>query len=237
MLDSWDVDSDVEREKAKKEADAKAKAAAAAADAAAKKKSKTERIAEHKADRARRTVEDGSSDDEEETEAEKRARLKQAEKESDLRHAEDLIGDVGISATRKGTTAGTAVVVDASDPNNTVNLTKMPVFNPKTKADFENLRNTLSPVIAELDKRPHYTLFLQEFTKQLAKGLPSEQIKKVASALTTLSNEKMKEEKAADKAGKKSKAQKTKTSLVTNRANAIEVNSYEAETFGDDDFM
>jgi translation initiation factor 3 subunit J len=48
--------------------------------------------------------------------------------------------------------------------------------------------------------------------------------------LTALSNEKMKEEKSADKTGKKSKAQKTKTSLVTNRANAAEVATY------DDDF-
>jgi translation initiation factor 3 subunit J len=180
----------------------------------------------------RRAAEDDSSDGEE-SEAEKRARLRKTEKESDLRHAEDLFDDIGISATRKGTTAGTAVVINASDPSNTVDLTKMPLFNPTTKLQFETLRNTLTPVIAELHKKPHYTLFLQEFTKQLAKDLPSDQIKKVASSLTTLSNEKMKEEKSADKGGKKSKAQKTKASLVTNRANAVEVNNYGDEAFGE----
>jgi translation initiation factor 3 subunit J len=109
----------------------------------------------------------------------------------------------------------------------------MPLFNPTTKAEFETLRNNLAPMIGELGKKPHYALFLQEFTKELARNLPSEQIKKVTSTLNSLANEKMKEEKASDKGGKKSKAQKTKTSLVTNRSNAIEVNAYEEETFGE----
>jgi translation initiation factor 3 subunit J len=60
-------------------------------------------------------------------------------------------------------------------------------------------------------------LFLQEFVKQISKDLPSEQIKKIASGLTTLSNEKMKEEKAAEKGGKKTKAAKTKTALNASR--------------------
>jgi translation initiation factor 3 subunit J len=73
---------------------------------------------------------------------------------------------------------------------------------------------------------------LQEFTKQLAKDLPSDQIKKIASSLTALSNEKMKEEKAAEKGGKKSKAQKTKATLVASRnvSAVADTNAY------DDDF-
>jgi translation initiation factor 3 subunit J len=96
-----------------------------------------------------------------------------------------------------------------------------------TKPQFETLRTALVPIFSEMTKRPHYALFLQEFTKQVAKDLPSDQIKKIASTLTTLSNEKMKEEKAADKGGKKSKAQKTKSSLVASRPNTTDVNTYE----------
>ena len=59
-------------------------------------------------------------------------------------------------------------------------------------------------------------MFLQEFAKDLTRELPSEQIKKIASALTTLSNEKMREEKAAEKGGKKGKA-KGKAVLVASR--------------------
>ncbi|KAI5866829.1 translation initiation factor eIF3 subunit [Durotheca rogersii] len=236
VLDSWDAaeDSEVEREKAKKAAEAKAKAEA---EAAAKKKSKTQRIAEHQAERARREAEDEESE-EEESESQRRERLRQTEKESDMKHAEDLFGDAGISLNvgRKATTAGSAVAVDSRDPTKTVNLATLPLFNPQTKTQFENLRNTLVPIIGANHKKAHYSLFLQEFAKQLAKDLPSDQIKKISSTLTALGNEKMKEEKASDKGGKKTKAQKTKTQLVTNRANTADVATYEEE-FGDDDFM
>lgn len=236
VLDSWDAaeDSEVEREKAKKAAEAKAKADA---EAAAKKKSKAQRVAEHQAERARaRETEGLFSDDEEETAAERRERLRRTEKDADLAHAQDLFGEIGISNNRKGTTVGTAVVVDPNDPNNTVNIADLPLFNPTTKTQFTALRETLGPIITSSAKKAHYSLFLQEFTKQLAKELPSDQIKKIASSLTALSNEKMKEEKAAMSGGKKTKAAKTKVSVVTTRANTTDMDTYD-DAFGDDDFM
>ncbi|KAI1078285.1 translation initiation factor eIF3 subunit [Whalleya microplaca] len=238
VLESWDAaeDSEVEREKAKKAAEAKAKADA---EAAATKKSKAERIAQRKAERALRSIDNEDYSDEDETEAQRRERIKRTEQESDLKHAEDLFGDAGISLNvgRKATTAGAAVAVDSKDPNKTVNLVGMPLFNPQTKGQFEKLRNTMVPIIGANHKKAHYSLFLQEFSKQLAKDLPSDQIKKIASSLTALGNEKMKEEKAADKGGKKTKAQKTKTTLVTGRANAaVDVDTYN-DDFGEDDFM
>ncbi|KAI0429267.1 putative eukaryotic translation initiation factor 3 subunit EifCj [Xylaria sp. FL1042] len=237
VLESWDAaeDSEVEREKAKKAAEAKAKAEA---EAAANKKPRTQRIADRQAEKARRLAEEDESSDEEETPAERAQRLKRHEKESDLKHAEDLFGGAGLSLRtgRKATTAGSVVQV-GSDPNNTVDLAAMPLFNPSTKSQFEALRNTIVPVISNSSKKAHYALFLQEFTKQLAKDLPSDQIKKISSTLTALSNEKMKEEKAGDKGSKKTKAQKTKTQLVTNRPNTTDVGAYDDEAFGDDDFM
>lgn len=123
---------------------------------------------------------------------------------------------------------GAAVALDSKDPTSTVNLADLPLFKPQTKLQFEQLRTTLTPIITANSKKAHYALFLQEFAKQLAKDLPSDQIKKVASTLTALSNEKMKEEKAADKGGKKSKAAKTKTSLVASRANNADMGVYNA---------
>lgn len=136
---------------------------------------------------------------------------------SDLQHAAALFGNIGISNTRKVTTAANAVQLDSKDPASTVDLTSLPIFDPKTKLQFEKMRDTLVPVLLNNSKKAHYVIFLQEFTKQLAKDLPSDQIKKIASTLTALSNEKMKEEKAAEKGGKKSKAQKTKVALVASR--------------------
>ncbi|KAH9888194.1 translation initiation factor eIF3 subunit [Xylariomycetidae sp. FL2044] len=239
VLDSWDAaeDSEVEREKAKKAAEAKAKADAAAA---ASKKSKAQRVAEHKAERARRLAEDEDySSEDEETDSVRRQRMRRTEKESDLKHAEDLFGDAGISLSngRKATAAGSAIPIDPSDPNKTVDLSSLPLFHPQTKLQFENMRNVLTPIIANNYKKAHYTLFLQEFAKQLAKDLPSDQIKKISSSLTALGNEKMKEEKNADKGGKKTKAQKTKVAVVTNRANTTDLGAYDDAGFGDDDFM
>lgn len=236
VVDSWDAaeDSEVEREKAKKAAEAKAKADA---EAAANKKSKKERIAEHQAERARVAAESSEEEDEED-EAERRRRLRRTEKESDLAHAEDLFEGVGgVPNGRTSTTAGAAVIVDPADPTKTVNLNQLPLFNPQTKTQFTTLRTTLAPIVNANVKKGHYTLFLEEFAKDLARELPSDQIKKIASSLTRLSNEKMKEEKATDKGGKKTKAAKTKTSLNTTRANAAEVDTFDDDAFGDDDFM
>ncbi|PNY24459.1 Translation initiation factor eIF3 subunit [Tolypocladium capitatum] len=237
VLDSWDAaeDSEVEREKERKTTEAKAKAAA---EAAANKKSKAERVAEHQAERARRRAAgEQESSDEEETEAERRERLRRTEQEADLHHAADLFGEVGISNGRKAPTIGATVVVDSKDPTSIVNLASLPLFNPQTKKQFEQLRTTVAPIVAGNIKKAHYGLFLEEFVKDLAKEMSSDQMKKVASALTRLSNEKMKEEKAAEKGGKKSKAAKTKATLVASRPNTTDVTTYEDDAFGEDDFM
>lgn len=232
VLESWDAaeDSEVEREKAKAAAERKAKADA---EAALNKKTKKQRIEERQAEH-RRLAEEDSDEESSEDEAERRERLRRTEQESDLKHAEDLFGNLGVS-NRKVTTAANAVVVDAKDPATTVDLGALPLFDPKTKLQFEKLRDTLVPLVSGNSKKAHYIMFLQEFTKQIAKDLPSDQIKKIASSLTALSNEKLKEEKAADKGGKKSKAQKTKATLVASRnaATAVDVNAY--DDYGDDD--
>jgi len=235
VLDSWDAaeDSEVEREKAKVAAEKKAKADA---EAAANKKSKAQRIAEKSAVNKARLAQD-SDDESSEDEAEKRERLRRTEQESDLKHAEDLFGAVGISNTRKATTKASAVVVDSKDPSAIIDLTSVPLFDPKTKTQFETLRETLIPLIGKNSTKAHYSIFLQEFTKQLAKDLPSDQIKKIASTLTALSNERMKEEKLAEKGGKKSKAQKTKVTLAAGRNVATAADTSVYDDFGDDDFM
>ena len=223
VLESWDAaeDSDVEREKAKKAAEIKAKADA---EAAANKKSKAQRIEEKRvANMRRKNAEESDSSSEEEDEATRRARLRQTEQEADLKHAEDMFGNIGINKNRSDTKG--VVVVDSSDPTSAIDLSSLPLFNPTTKDQFLKLRETLTPILAANSKKAHYTLFMQEFTKQIVKDLPSDQIKKIASGLTTLSNEKMKEEKAAEKGGKKSKAAKSKATLVANRDT-----SYKADT-------
>lgn len=235
VLDAWDEaeDSEVEREKAKIAAEKKAKEEA---EAAANKKSKSQRIAEKQAANAARLAA-GDDEESEEDEADRRERLRRTEQDADLKHAEDLFGSVGISNNRKAMTKANTVVINSADPTQTVDLTALPLFDPRTKAQFELLRDTLIPVVGKNSSKAHYVLFLQEFTKQLSKDLPSNEIKKIASTLTALSNERMKEEKAASNP-KKSKAQKTKVALVASRnvASTADTSTYD-DDFGDDDFM
>jgi translation initiation factor 3 subunit J len=232
VVDSWDAaeDSEVEREKARKAAEAKANAEA---EAKANQKPKAQRIADHQADRARARTEAEAESSDEETDAQKRERLRRTEKESDLRHAQDMFDDIGVGGGRKGTTTGTAVLVDPKDPTSTMNLSALPLLNPNTKTQFEHMREVLVPILMNNSKKPHYAMFLQEFAKQLAKDLPSDQIKKIASTLTALGNEKMKEEKAAQGGGRKSKAAKTKSTLAgVSRGAVADVSSYD-DVFGE----
>lgn len=172
--------------------------------------------------------EEDESSSEEEDEKTKRERLRRTEQEADLKHAEDLFGNLGVNKNR--TASKTVVATDSNDPSSTIDIASLPLFNPKTKEGFVKLRETLVPILANNSKHAQYTLFMQEFTKQIVSNLPSEQIKKIASGLTALSNEKMKEEKAAEKGGKKTKAAKGKASLVANRDT-----SYKADTTAYDD--
>ena len=234
MLDSWDAaeDSEVEREKAKKAAEAEAKAKAAAA---ANKKTKAQRIEEHREQR-RKEAEDSDEFDADETEAERRERLRRTEKDSDLQHAADLIGDIDLNRNRGAPKA--VVISDSSDPTKSIDLSSMPLFKPTTKDQFTRLSETLLPLLTPHSKKPQYTLWAQDFTRRLVKELPSAEIKKIASALTTASNEKMREERAADKGNKKSKAAKTKVSLVAQRENQIDNTAYDGgDGLDDDDFM
>ncbi|EFX00538.1 eukaryotic translation initiation factor 3 subunit [Grosmannia clavigera kw1407] len=245
VLDSWDADdSEVEREKAAVAAKAKAEAEAAKAAAAAAKKSKGLRIAEKQAQRQAELAA-LAEPRENETETERRERMRRHEQEADLQHAADLFGDAGLSA---GTGSGvrksaavlkaSAVAVDKADPSKTVDLAALPLLNPITKAQFDALCSTLAPLIAANAKKPHYSLFVQDLVKELCRGLPSDQIKKAASTLTVLSNDKLREEKAAEKGGKKSKAAKTKTSLAVGRPNTVDTGAYDDDGgYGDDDFM
>lgn len=234
VLESWDAaeDSEVEREKAKKAQEAKAKAEA---EAKANHKSKAQRIEEHRQAALRRRQMDADYESEEEDEAERRARLRQQEIDGSRAQAEELFGDLAIGKKKTGKAI---TVTDENEPGKAIDLSSLSIFNPHTKDQFTKLRETLTPLIAANSKKGPYTLFLQEFVKQISKDLPSEQIKKIASGLTTLSNEKMKEEKAAEKGGKKTKAAKTKTTLNAARDVGVraDTSAYD-DDFGDDDFM
>jgi translation initiation factor 3 subunit J len=227
VLDSWDAaeDSEVEREKEKKATEAKAKAEALAK---ANHKSKAQRIEEKRQENMRRrALEDEMSSEEDEDESERRARLRKTEQDADLAHAEDLFGGGGVGPKRTVGAVKSVTLADGEDPTKDLDLTALDIFNPSTKADFLKLRETLVPLLTNNSKKAHYVLFLQEFTKQISKDLPADQIKKISSGLTTLSNEKMKEEKLAEKGGKKTKASLVATRDVSSKVDTAAYGDYD----------
>ncbi|KAI5819466.1 eukaryotic translation initiation factor 3 subunit J [Pyronema omphalodes] len=239
VLDSWDAaeDSEVEREKEAKKAAAAEKAAA---EALANKKSTAERIAEKKAaNAAKKAAEEAEAAAlANETPAERRARMQAREVEADLAHAEDLFGAVGIGAGAGTSGRGKPIaIVDPKDPTKSIDLGSFAFFNPTTKSQFDQLREVMVPLLTKHTKKPHYNLFMQEFARGLCKEMSSDQIKLVASKLTTLSNEKQKEEKEAQKGGKKKTAPK-KAALAAAGKSDDKAETQAYDNYDDfDDFM
>lgn len=181
--------------------------------------------------------EEDSDDYSDEDEHTRRERLKETEKEADLAHAADLLGDIDLNQKRAA--RKTAVIADAADPTKSIDLSEIALFRPATKQQFADLTKALVPLLTAQTKKPQYTLWVQDFARQLVKDMSSTDIKKVTSVLTTAGNEKLKEEKAADKGGKKSKAAKSKITLAGARqASGQDLTAYDdGDDLGDDDFM
>lgn len=238
VADNWEEeeDSEVEREKAAKAAAAKAKADA---EAAASKKSKAQRIEEHREANRLKRVEGEEEESSDEDEAAKRARLRQTEQDADLKHAQDLFADVGMGPKSRSAPNKALIIEDKENPGQTIDLSSLTIFKPATKGQFDALSATLVPLLTQSSSKPHYPIWVSNFVKQICADMPSSEIKKAASALTALSNEKMKEEKAQEKGGKKSKAAKTKSSLAATRdmgRGMADTTSYE-DGLEEDDFM
>jgi translation initiation factor 3 subunit J len=134
------------------------------------------------------------------------------QKDADLRNAQSLFGEIELNSAAGRPRTGTSkhiTIADGDDPTEAIDLSTQRVFHPETKPQFNKLRDLLVPLVGANAKQASYGMFMQELTKDLCKDMNSDQIKKVASTLTTLSNEKMKEEKLLEKgAGKKSKVTK-----------------------------
>ncbi|KAH9972199.1 eukaryotic translation initiation factor 3 subunit J, partial [Lactifluus volemus] len=116
-----------------------------------------------------------------------KARLeKERELESDLRNATELFG----STTIKG----------SSDAN----LDKILKSTPKTKEDFIALSDAIiAHVVKQHQDKPLYASFVEHHARALAAPLRDVEIRKAASGLTTLANEKQREQR--DKASGKKK--------------------------------
>jgi len=149
-----------------------------------------------------------------------RARLeKERELQADLKHASDLFGDMAVGGS---------------------SIQDLMRLNPKTKEEFQTLSNLIMEhIIKRHQSKPLYQQFVEMHVRDLAQPLKDVEVRKAASALTTLANEKQKE--AKDKASGKKKAKPSaKSTLGAGKvAGKIDTQAYvEAlDDFDDGDFM
>jgi len=153
---------------------------------------------------------------------EKARRAKEKELNADLSNAADLLGAAALGGT------------DDKE------LDKLVSANPRTKEDFEALSTRIVEyIIKRHQNKPLYAAFVEHHVKELAMPLKDVEVRKVASGLTTLANEKQKEQR--DKAGgkKKAKTAAKPTLGVAKAGSKLDTTAYteSLDDFADDDFF
>jgi translation initiation factor 3 subunit J len=107
----------------------------------------------------------------------------------------------------------TAIAILASDDaiglgTTSQELDSIMSANPQKKEDFEALSNQIiEHIIKRHQDKPLYPTFVEYHVRQLAEPLRDVEVRKAASGLTTLANEKQKEQR--DKASGKKKPKAT----------------------------
>lgn len=176
---------------------------------------------------------------------------RKAELDSDLNNAADLFGGLGLNDHPREKTARLAAEAKAKQPVITSDtpLTVHPLFQPESKADFEKLRKGLSAIMTTLATQSsmNYASSLAiDLTRDMAKPMSTENIRKLISTLNLVLKEKEREERQArlSKAGGtstggagKKKAKGTKANLggAFKKDSDVVVDNY--DDFADDDFM
>jgi len=155
---------------------------------------------------------------------EKARKDKERELNSDLSNATELFGAAALGGT------------SSSELNSIIS------FQPRTKEDFQELsRLIIEYTIKRHQSKPLYAAFVEHHAREMAMPLKDVEVRKVASGLTTLANEKQKEQR--DKAsGKKKPKAATRPGLAAAKlSNKLDTNLYDEalDDFGDnaDDFM
>ncbi|TFK23642.1 translation initiation factor eIF3 subunit [Coprinopsis marcescibilis] len=147
------------------------------------------KVAEKEAEKAKRIANgeiDYDSDDVLDP-REKARRDKERELNADLNNAAELLGAAALGGTSSS------------------ELDAILSAQPRTKDDFHKLSTQIYELIIKRHAgKPLYSAFLEQFARECAQPLKDVEARKVASALTTLANEKQKEQR--DKASGKKKA-------------------------------
>ncbi|KAG6840586.1 hypothetical protein C0991_005726 [Blastosporella zonata] len=190
------------------------------------------KLAEKEAQKAARQEagEDDDDDDDDEYDSDavlnprEKARLdRERELNADLNNAADLLGAAALGGT------------------SSTELDSLISFQPRTKEDFQTLSSRIIEfVVKRHQNKPLYPSFVEHHVRELAMPLKDVEVRKAASGLTTLANEKQKEQR--DKASGKKKKSTARPALGAAKPSAKHDTSMYDEALDDfgtnaDDFM
>ncbi|KAF5382024.1 hypothetical protein D9615_004463 [Tricholomella constricta] len=120
---------------------------------------------------------------------EKARRDKERELNADLNNAAELFGAAALGGTSSS------------------ELDSLISFQPRTKEDFHTLSSRIIEyVIKRHQNKPLYASFVEHHVRELAVPLKDVEVRKAASGLTTLANEKQREQRDKTSGKKKSKS-------------------------------
>ncbi|PIL35450.1 hypothetical protein GSI_02177 [Ganoderma sinense ZZ0214-1] len=214
-VSDWEASSEEEEEE---------KPASAPVAPPKKKGTLKQKLAEKEALKAQKAA-DGEDDYDEESvldPREKARRDKEKELASDLNNAADLFGATGLGGT------------------SSKELDWLISAQPRTKEDFVEFSDKIIEYIVKRHQgKPLYATFLEHHVRQLAMPLRDVEVRKVASGLTALSNEKQKEQRDKASGKKKPKTVGKPTLGAAKPSSKIDTSVYEEalDDFGPDDFM
>ncbi|ORX55130.1 translation initiation factor eIF3 subunit [Hesseltinella vesiculosa] len=181
-----------------------------AAEAAKKKELEAKKAAmvgsQNKAERAENETE--------EERFERKQRERQMQLESDMANATDLFAGVAVTPAKTGDSVES--------------------MKPKTRVEFEAYRKKLTEMILANSKSMHYATFIDQFVRDIAGPLKDMDVRKAASTLNSLANDKQRQAKEATKSKKKGKP----TLAAAGKQDTLDEYSYSNDKFDDfDDFM
>ncbi|KAF9563203.1 translation initiation factor eIF3 subunit, partial [Agrocybe pediades] len=189
-----------------------------------KKGTLKQKLAEKEAEKAAQKSNSDDYDSDAVLDPREKARLdKERELKADLNNAADLLGAAALGGTSSS------------------ELDSLISAQPRTKEDFIKFSDkVIEYIIKRHQSKPLYHAFVEHHARALALPLKDVEVRKVASGLTTLANEKQKEQR--DKAsGKKKGKGSAKPPLVGAKSVGQDTGIYEEalDDFGtnDDDFM
>ncbi|PBK75881.1 translation initiation factor eIF3 subunit [Armillaria solidipes] len=183
------------------------------------------KIAEKEAAKAARKNEEDEYDSDSVLDPREKARReKELELNADLHNAAELFG----AAALGGTTSK--------------ELDSLLSFQPRTKDDFIQLSSRIIEVVIKRHQnKPLYPAFVEHFVREMALPLKDVEVRKAASGLTTLANEKQKEQRDKASGKKKPKATSKPALGAAKVASRVDTNLYDEalDDFGShaDDFM